>query len=268
VGTFCLLTLIVAGLGGCSSAPPAKKAATPLDRVQGKAQVQVLVQPSAADAALNAGGPSVYLWQGLRRYRLFLKTPVEVVADKEYIAEGVYAQRVIDEIGDPDQGKNGYPLPSSCETVVSMAWPGLAFDVTGGHASVLRATVKRHPARPVFLVVRLVPVVSKETGDASAKQAKEAEDENIKEVSIPAEKQRALMIDGPIVQPAPLWEPAGGTVSCKVIIGKEGKISSLETGVQLCEAVPWSQFRYQPPVQGGHPVKVQTEVEVRFEPRK
>jgi len=116
--------------------------------------------------------------------------------------------------------------------------------------------------------VRLVPVVSKETGDASAKQAKEAEDENIKEVSIPAEKQRALMIDGPIVQPAPLWEPAGGTVRCKVIIGKEGKISSLETGMQLCEAVPWSQFRYQPPVQGGHPVKVNTEVEVRFEPRK
>jgi hypothetical protein len=32
--------------------------------------------------------------------------------------------------------------------------------------------------------------------------------------------------------------------------------------------VPWSQFRYQPPVQNGHPVKVSTEVEVRFDPRK
>jgi hypothetical protein len=35
-----------------------------------------------------------------------------------------------------------------------------------------------------------------------------------------------------------------------------------------CETVPWPQFRYQPPVKGGHPVKVKTEVEVRFEPRK
>jgi hypothetical protein len=262
--TFFLLTLMLGGLGGCSSKPAAegsKKAGTALDRIQGKAQVQVLLQPSAADAALNAGGPSVYLWEGLRRYRLFLKTPVEVAAGKEYIADGVYAQKVIDEIGDPDQGKNGYPLPGSCERVVSMAWPGLAFDVAGGHATLLRSTVKRYPARPVFLVVRLVPVVSKDT-------AKEAEDENIKEVSIPAEKQRAHMIEGPIVQPAPLWEPAGGTVRCKVIIGKDGKIASLETGAQLCESVPWSKFSYQPPVQGGHPVKVDTEVEVRFEARK
>jgi len=32
--------------------------------------------------------------------------------------------------------------------------------------------------------------------------------------------------------------------------------------------VPWSEFRYQPRLQGGHPVQVNTEVEVRFEPRK
>ena len=31
------------------------------------------------------------------------------------IAEGVYAQKAIDEIGDPDQAKNGYPLQSNCE---------------------------------------------------------------------------------------------------------------------------------------------------------
>ncbi|MGD0776298.1 MAG: hypothetical protein ABSC05_26060, partial [Candidatus Solibacter sp.] len=73
---------------------------------------------------------------------------------------------------------------------------------------------------------------------------------------------------GPTVQPAPLWEPAGRTVRCKVVIGAEGKISELETGVQLCESVPWSQFSYRPTVQGGHPVRVETEVEVRFEPRK
>jgi len=52
------------------------------------------------------------------------------------------------------------------------------------------------------------------------------------------------------------------------VINSKGKISELDTGVQLCEAVPWSQFTYQPPVRGGHPVKVSTEVEVKFEPRK
>jgi hypothetical protein len=57
-------------------------------------------------------------------------------------------------------------------------------------------------------------------------------------------------------------------VLCKVVIDSEGKVSELGTGMQLCEAVPWSQFRYKPAVQGGHPVKVNTEVEVRFEPRK
>jgi hypothetical protein len=57
-------------------------------------------------------------------------------------------------------------------------------------------------------------------------------------------------------------------VSCKVVINSQGKVSELESGTQLCEAVPWSQFRYQPPVRGGRPVKVSTEVEVRFEPRK
>lgn len=36
----------------------------------------------------------------------------------------------------------------------------------------------------------------------------------------------------------------------------------------LCESVPWFQFRYKPTVKGGHPVKVETEVEVRFEARK
>jgi hypothetical protein len=270
--SFIFLVLTLAALGGCSSKPPAnesKKAGTAPDRIQGKAQVQTLLQPSAADAALNAGGPSVYLWEGLRRYRLFLKTPVEVVADKEYIAEGVYAQRVIDEIGDPDQGKNGYPLPSSCERVVSMAWPGLAFDVTGGHVSVLRATVKRYPARPIFLVTRLRPVTSKSGAD-SAEPKKDAagEEKDIPEVSVAGDKQRAFLIEGPTVQTAPLWEPAGGTVRCKVVINPEGKVSELETGMQLCETVPWSQFRYQPPVQRGHPVKVETEVEVRFEPRK
>ena len=197
---FCFLVLTLAGLGGCSSEPPAKeskKAATAPDKIQGKAQV-LLDETTATDAALNAGGPSVYLWEGVRRYRLFFKTAVEVVPGKEYIAEGVYAQRVIDEIGDPDQGKNGYPLQASCERVVKMAWSGLAFDVTDGYVSGLRARVKRYPARPVFLVTRLQPVTSKENGAASAEPKKAAaEEKDIPEVSVAADKQRALLIEGP-----------------------------------------------------------------------
>jgi hypothetical protein len=265
---FCFLVLTLVGLGGCSSAPPAdesKKAGTAPDKIQGKAQI-VEYETTATDTALNAGGKSVYLWEGVRRYRLFLKSPVEVVGGKEYIAEGVNAQRVIDEIGDPDQGKNGYPLQSSCERVVNMAWSGLAFDVTDGHVSVLRARVKRYPARPVFLVTRLTPVP--EGANAAAEAKKAAEEKDIPEVAVAADKQRALLISGPAVQPAPLWEPKGGTVRCKVVIDKDGKISELDTGVQLCEAVPWAQFSYKPPVEGGHPVTVTTEVEVRFEPRK
>ena len=269
---FCFLALTLAALGGCSSEPPAKeskKAGTAPDKIQGKAQV--LVESSgASDAALNAGGPSVYLWEGAHRYRLFLKTAVEVVHGNEYIAEGVDAQKAIDEIGDPDQGKNGYPLASSCDRVVRMAWSGLAFDAADTDASVLRARVQRYPARSVFLVTKIRPVTSKESSTASAEPKKDAavEEKNIPEVSVAGDKQRALLIEGPTVQTAPLWEPAGGTVRCKVVINPEGKISELETGAQLCETVPWSQFRYQPPVQGGHPVKVRPEVEVRFEPRK
>jgi hypothetical protein len=212
----------------------------------------------------------VYLWEGVNRFRLFLRTPVELVHGDEYIAEGVYAQKAIDEMGDPDQGKNGYPLQTSCERVVRMAWSGLPFDTVDAHAAVLRARVKRYPARAVFLVTRIRSVTSAQSGAASAEPKKEAavEEKKIPEVSVAGDKQRALLIAGSPVQTAPLWEPAGGTVVCKVVIDPEGKVSELESATQLCETVPWSQFRYQPPVQGGHPVKVRTEVEVRFEPRK
>jgi hypothetical protein len=261
----------LAALVGCSSKPAgneAKKAEVALDKIQGKAQV-LTESGGASDAALNAGGSSVYLWQGANRYRLFLRTAVDVVHGDEYIAEGVWAQKAIDDIGDPDQGKNGYPLQTSCERVVTMAWTGLPFDAIDSQAAILRATVKRHPARPVFLVARIRPVTSKEGSTASAEPKKDAADEkNIPEVSVAGDKQRAYLIAGSPVQTAPLWEPTGGTVSCKVVIDKEGKISELESAAQLCETVPWSQFRYQPPVQGGHPVQVKTEVEVRFEPRK
>jgi hypothetical protein len=269
---FYFLVLTLAALSGCSSKPSAtesKKAETALDRIQGKAQV--LVESSgASDAALNAGGPSVYLWEGAHRYRLFLRTATEIVHGDQYIVEGVDAQKAIDQIGDPDQGKNGYPLQSSCEHVVTMAWSGLAFDAIDSQAAILRATVKRHPARSVFLVTRIGPVTSKESGAASAESKKDAaaEEKNIPEAAVAADKQSALLIEGSPVQPAPLWEPEGGTVRCKVIIDPEGKISELESTTQLCETVPWSKFRYKPTVQGGHPVKVSTEVEVRFEARK
>ena len=270
VGSVCLLGLALAGLDGCAGGTPAKdskKAAPAPDKIQGKAVITA--EATATDAALNAGGRSVYLVDGLNHYRLFFNTPIEVVPGKQYVAEGVNAQRAIDEIGDPDQGKNGYPLEASCERVVRMAWSGLPFDVFDGKTSVLRARVKRYPARPVFLVTKLEPAPPKDEGGDSAKKAEtESAEKDVPEISVPAEKQRASLIQGATVQTAPLWEPAGGTVLCRVVIDPEGKISELGTGMQLCEAVPWSQFRYQPPVERGHPVKVNTEVEVRFEPRK
>jgi len=260
------LVLVLAGLAGCSSEPSTRPAAAAPDRIQGKALV-VLAESTASEAALNAGGPSVYLENGLTRYRLFFNQAFQVNAGQEYIAEGVYAQKAIDAIGDPDQGKNGYPLESSCDRVVRMAWPGLAFDVTDLHTKSLRAKVKRFPARPVFLVTRVQPVTS--TAD-SAKQKKEPEagDNEAPRVSVPADKQRALLVEGPTVLTAPLWEPAGGTARCKVVIDEEGKIAELDSGAQLCETIPWSQFHYKPTVKGGHAVRVNTDVEVRFEPRK
>ena len=267
----CFLAFTLAVLGGCSSGPPAndaKKAGAALDKIQGKAQVLVESSGGATDAALNAGGPSLYIWEGLQRYRLFLRTAGELVHGNEYVVEGVNAQKAIDEIGDPDLGKNGYPIQSSCDQVVKKAWSGLAFDTIDLDTSLLCAVVKRYPARPVFLVVRIRPVTAAEASAAPEPKKDAAAEKNILEVSVPADKQRPLLVEGPTVQPAPLWDAAGETVHCKVVIDTDGKISALESGTQLCEAVPWAQFRYQPPVQGGHPVKVRTEVEIRFDPRK
>jgi hypothetical protein len=258
-----LLVITVAGLCGCSSKQSANesgKAAAAPDKIQGKSQI-AQNETTATDAALNAGGPSVYLVEGLNRYRLYFNKPVQVDPGKEYVAEGVNAQKVIDEAGDPDQGKNGYPLETSCDRVVRMAWPSQDFNQTDSWVSTLRARVRRYPARPVFLVTKLTPVISKNGAE------KQADDEDLPEVSVPADKQHALLIDGPATLTAPLWDPAGDTVRCKVFI-TDGKVSQLDSGSQLCEAVPWSQFRYQPTLKSGHPVKVKTEVEVRFDPRK
>src|ERR1035437_4834520 len=73
---FCFLVLTLAGFGGCSSEPAVKEskgAGAAPDKIQGKVQV-LLAESTADDAALNAGGQSVYLWEGVRRYRLFLNT--------------------------------------------------------------------------------------------------------------------------------------------------------------------------------------------------
>lgn len=143
-------------------------------------------------------------------------------------------------------------------------------DVTGGYALSLRDKVRRYPARPVFLVTRIEPVTSKEANSSSADAKKSAgsSDKDVPELSVPAEKQLALFIEGPTVQPAPLWEPAGRTIRCKVQIDPEGKISELQSGAPLCESVSWTQFRYRPMIVKGRAVKVNTEVEIRFEPRK
>src|SRR5580658_10334190 len=177
----CFPLLVLAGLAGCSSEPVAKQAAPAPDKIQGKAIVR-LSETTALDAALNAGGPSVYLVDGLNRYRLFFNKASQVEADKEYVAEGVYAQKAIDAIGDPDQGKNGYPLQSSCNRVVSMAWPGLAFDMTDSYSSSLRAKVKRFPARPVFLVTQIQPAT---TAADSSKQKKDTDAGDTEAISVP-----------------------------------------------------------------------------------
>ncbi len=258
---FGFLALALVALAGCSSQPTAKPAAAAPDKIQGKAQV-MLDETGATDTALNAGGPSVYLIvDGLNRYRLFFNKPFEVQAGQEYSAEGVYAQKAIDAIGDPDQGKNGYPLGSSCDRVVNRAWPGLAMDAAESYSSSLRVKVQRFPARPVFLVTKIEAVTAKKK-DAAATE-KEAPT-----VSASADKQRALLVEGSTVLPAPLWEPTGGTVHCKVVIDEQGKIAELDSGSQLCETVPWVQFRYKPTLKGAHPVRVSTEVDVRFDPRK
>ena len=256
---FCCLVFALGGLTGCSSEPP-KQAAPAPDKIQGKAQV-VLSETTQLDASLNGGGPSVYLVDGLNRYRLFFDKASPVEASKEYIAEGVYAQKAIDAIGDPDQGKNGYPLASSCQSVVRTAWPALGFDVVDSYSTSLCAKVKRFPARPVFMVMQIKPVSD------SAKK-KDTEEKDVPQVSVPADKQRALLVAGPTALTAPLWEPTGGTVRCKVIIDEEGNIAELDSGTQLCETVPWAQFHYQPTVKNSHPVRVNTEVEIRFDPRK
>src|SRR5512133_2197476 len=158
-----VLVLTLFGLSGCSGsgAKDAKKAAQPLDKIQGRAQVTD-ESGGPTDAALNAGGHSVYLWEGTKRYRLYLRTPVEIEHQRFYIAEGINAQKAIEEIGDPDQGKNGYPLPASCDRVVRMAW-SLSFDAVESTAALVRARVRRYPARPLFLVTRIRQATEDET---------------------------------------------------------------------------------------------------------
>jgi hypothetical protein len=264
---FTLLVLALAAFVGCSSKPQEAQSQKPLDKIQGKAQVLEEQGGGAGDSAFNAGGPSIYLWQGDRRYRLFLKTKADIVHGNQYVAEGVDVQKTVDEIGDPDQGKNGYPLESSCRKAVTTAWKTLAFDDIDLTESLVRARVKRYPARPLFLVTRIRPATAEETA-AAAKKEQEADPKNLREVEVAADKERGFLVEGQTTQPAPLWEPSGGTVSCKVLINSKGKIEELQTGAQLCESVQWAQFRFQPPTQAGHPVKVDTAVEVKFEPRK
>ena len=257
-----VLALVITA--GCSKSPTDQpSAAIPLDKIQGKAQ-KLIEQGGATDAALNAGGDSIYIWVGLQRYRLFLKAAVEIEHGKQYVVEGIHAQKVIDDLGDPDNGKNGYPIVASAERAVRRAWPNLSMDGLESTVSLVRARLKRYPARPLFLVQKIREATAAEIAAAVPPETAKA----APEVATPADKQRALLLEGNPVLPAPLWEPNGGSVSCKLVLGIDGKVAELETGKQLCEAVPWSTFRYQPTLKAGKPARVSTEVEIRFEPRK
>ncbi len=249
---------LLAGCSGDKAAGDAKKAAVVVDRLKG--ELVAVPGSTGTDAALNAGGDSLYIRNGVKRYRLFLKAPVDVTPGSEYEVEGILAQKAIDEIGDPDGGKKGYPLASSCARVVRMAWGNQAMDAADSQVSVLRAQVSRYPARSIFLVTKITP--------ASGEKKKAEDEKELPAIAVPAEKQAAQKKEGPATVPAPLWSAEGGVAKCKVIIDDKGKIAELETGAQLCEAVPWDQFQYAPPVQGGKPVRVKTEVEVKFEARK
>jgi hypothetical protein len=167
-----------------------------------------------------------------------------MVHGSEYVVEGVNAPKVIDDIGHADMGRNGFPLLAA---TVSSGWRRADCPLMKStRASVLRAAVKRYPARPVFLVVRMRPATQEESA-ASADRAAGAKGnhENAAEVSVEAQKQSASLIAGPTVLTAPLCEPGGGTVRCQVMIDTEGKTAELRTGMQLTEVVPWSEFRYR-----------------------
>jgi hypothetical protein len=151
----------------------------------------------------------VHILEGTHRYRLYLRTPVEIADGKEYVAEGIYAQKAIDEIGDSDQGKNGCPLESSCEHIVRKVWTNVSFDAVDPLASTVRPRVKRYPARPLFLVTRIEPATSTDTASAQVDKDAAVDPDSVPEVSGPAEKERASMIQGPAVQKAPLWDPEG-----------------------------------------------------------
>ncbi|HEY3439499.1 MAG TPA: hypothetical protein VGK29_02050 [Paludibaculum sp.] len=261
---FSLLLPALAALSGCSSAPPAaetKKPQAESHKIQGKVRLLHL-SDGTSDAALNGGGPSAFIWEGRQQYRLFSRTTANVVDGNEYIVEGVHAQDIVDGIGDPDQGKNGYPLKSSCERAVRIAWPGMSFDEADTKAAVLRGRMARYPARPIIMVSKITPVSGEPKKDDSEKY------KDTPTVTTAADKQKALLVEGTSVLTAPLWEPEAKSIKCKVIINPEGKISELETGAQLCEAIQWDKFRYKPTLQSGKPVNVKTEVEVTYEPRK
>ena len=264
---FCFLASTLGLLGGCSSQPAAnqaKKAAVAMDKIQGK--LQLLDPEGATDAAMNAGGRSAFLWVGPRRFRLFLTTRPELVHGDEYVAEGIWAQKLIDDIGDPANGANGYPLDDSCRKVVTTVWKSLAFDALDTQTSLVCAVIKRHPARPLFLVTKI------ESAPADAKASKKKEDaakeKDYKEITVSAEKQKALLLESAPDAAAPLFQPAGGKETCKVFIAPEGKITELLSGRPLCEAVDWGKYRYKPTVQGGRAVYVNSEVDIKFDPRK
>jgi hypothetical protein len=128
--------------------------------------------------------------------------------------EGVEAQKAIEEIGDPDKGKKGYPLASSCQRVIRMAWGNQSMDLADGQVSVLRAQVNRYPARTIFLVTKLTP--APDEGKKAAEEEKE-----LPSISVPGEKQAGVKIAGPTSQPAPFWAPEGGLAKCKVIIDEK-----------------------------------------------
>jgi hypothetical protein len=147
-------------------------------------------------------------------------------------------------------------------------WKNLAFDALDAQSGLVCSVIKRRPARPLFLVTKIEPLALDDAAKQKAVADKKKAEADKKEITVPAAKQKALLLESAPVQTAPLFQPAGGKETCKVFIDDQGKVDQMLSGRPLCEAVDWSKYSWKPTLQAGKPVWVNSEVEIHFDPRK
>lgn len=100
---FSIVMTAFAALSGCSSTPPAGEAKKAAPDIQGPGQAANHGYRHRRERFRSQRrGPSVFIWEGMQQYRLFSKRTANVVDGEHYIVEGIHAQKMIDEIGDPN----------------------------------------------------------------------------------------------------------------------------------------------------------------------